>query len=611
MKNKLIILALSAATAYSFGFYDLNDGIDKVRNKNITEPEVTEHIKYLASDELEGRFPGSKGDSLTTKYLISEFKKYKLKPFDGSGYTQTFQMITEVKMNEGNKFSVNSGGHQNAYNPPQDFIPLGFGGNGIVSGSLFFAGYGIEAADQNYNDFDDINGNPIDISGKILILLRYSPGQNDPHNNPFEKFESLRMKSIKAREKKAAGIIFITGPESGEDELDRLRYDNVPQSAEMPVINCKREIIEKLFAEKGLDLKKIQKEIDETKKPNSFLLEDAFATVETSVEQVHSPTNNILGFLEGNDPVLRNEVIVIGAHKDHLGYGTYGSLYKGKDKQIHNGADDNASGTAGVLELAQKISSNKKKLDRSILFMCFGGEEAGLIGSSFFTKSDLLNKKKIVAMLNMDMIGRMSDNKLIIYGTGTSPYWDKILDSINSSYNFKITKNPEGQGPSDHSSFYLKEIPVLHFFSGTHPDYHSPSDDVDKINSKDEVRILNFIYDLSMDLNHLKEKPEYKKVTVASNENRSMGSVKVYVGTIPDYSSTAEGFKISGVKEGSPAEKAGLQAEDIIIKFGNVEVKNIYDYMYAMGEFKPGDEAEVVVLRKNEQVTLKVVLGRR
>lgn len=611
MKHKLILIIVISVVAYSFGISDKNDGIDKVRSKDITGQEVMEHIKYLSSDELEGRFPGTRGDSLTTKYLISEYKKYKLKPYDGSGYTQMFEMITEVRMKGDNKFSINSGGLQNTYTPPEDFIPLGFSGNGIASGSLVFGGYGIEAADQNYNDYTDRDGNPLDVSGKILILMRYSPGQNDPHNNPYEKYESMRMKSVKARVKKAAGIIYITGPESGEDALDRLRYDNVPQSAEMPVINCKREIIEKLFAQKGMDLKKIQKDIDESKKPNSFILDDAYATMETAVEQVNSPTNNILGFLEGSDPLLKNEVIVIGAHKDHLGYGTYGSLYKGKDKQIHNGADDNASGVAGVLELAQKLSANKKKLKRSVLFMCFGAEEAGLIGSSFFTKSDLLNKKKIVAMLNMDMIGRMSDNKLIIYGTGTSTYWDKVLDSLNKQYSFKITKNPEGQGPSDHSSFYIKEIPVLHFFSGTHPDYHSPSDDADKINFNDQVRILNYIYDISMNLNNLKEKPEYQKVTVASNENRSMGSVKVYVGTIPDYSSTAEGFKISGVKEGSPAEKAGLQAEDIIIKFGAVDVKNIYDYMYAMGEFKPGDEAEVVVLRNKEQVTLKVVLGRR
>lgn len=611
MKLRILFLLITAIVIYSFNTYDNSDGIENTRNKNVTKEEIYEHIKYLSSDNLEGRFPGTAGDSLTYSYIQNEFKNYKIKPAGENGFLQPFNLVTEVRLVNKNEFKISSGEKTSGYNLNTDFTPLGFSGKGNIEGGLVFMGYGISAPEYNYDDYKDKNGNDIDIKGKILVVMRYSPGENDPHNNSFEKYEPSRYKTLAARDGEAAGIIFITGPQSGEDVLQKMRYDNVMQNAGLPVISCKREIIENIFRDNGLDLSKIQSDINETKTSNSFVLNNARAYIETDVEPVEAKTNNVIGFIEGSDPVLKNEVIVIGAHKDHLGYGLYGSLAKGNDRQIHNGADDNASGTAGLLEIAQKISANKKKFSRSVLFIAFGAEEAGLLGSAYFVKSKLFENYNIAAMLNMDMIGRLNDNKLIIYGTGTSSVWNNSLDKINSSYNFNITKNPEGFGPSDHSSFYTKNIPVLHFFSGTHADYHSPSDDIEKINLDGEVKIVNMVYDIAKDLDNMKSKPDFIKVVSQGNENRSMGNVKVYVGTIPDYSYQGEGMKITGAKEGSPADKGGMISEDIIIKFGNKDVKNIYDYMYAMGEFKPGEEAEVVVLRKNEKVTLKIVLGSR
>ena len=609
LKNlRIYLFIISFLIIFSPGFYDIGDGIN---NKEITKEEILSHIKYLSSDNLEGRFPGTRGDTLTQNYIINEFQKYKLKPAGEKGYLQPLEMVTQVELKGKNEFQINFKGNVTDYSLSKDFTPLGFSGKGRAEGGLVFAGYGISAPEQNYDDFKDKNGNEIDIKGKILVIMRYSPGQNEPHNNPFEKYEPSRYKTLAAREGQAAGIIFITGPQSGDDVLQTLKYDNVMQNAGFPVIDCKREIIEKIFSENGLDLNQIQKDIDSSKTANSFALNNASAIIEADVEPVEVTTSNILGFIEGNDPVLKNEVIVIGAHKDHLGYGLYGSLYRGNDKQIHNGADDNASGTAGVMELAQKMSAGKKKLKRSVLFMCFAAEEAGLLGSAYFVKSGLFGKYNIVSMINLDMIGRLNNNKLIIYGTGTSSVWDKMLDSINGKFNFTITKNPEGFGPSDHSSFFAKNIPVLFFFTGTHSDYHSPTDDYEKINAEGEAKVLNMVYDIAMDIDGMKSKPDFIKVTSTSNENRSMGNVKVYVGTIPDYSANVEGMQLAGVKEGSPAEKGGLMAEDIIIKFGNKDVKNIYDYMYAMGEFKPGEEAEITVLRKNQTVVLKIILGSR
>lgn len=611
-KNFRFIFILSVLFLYSFGFYDGKDDIEGLRNNKITKEEIYQHIKYLASDQLEGRFPGTKGDSLTDSYISNEFKKYNLKPFGENGYFQPFEIYTHVRLSGENDFQVDLNGNKSSYSVDKDFIPIGFSGKGRAEGNLVFVGYGISAPEQNYDDYKDKNGNEIDISGKILVMMRYSPGGTDAHNNPFEKYERSRYKTLSARDGNAAGIILINGPDTGdEDKLIKLSYDNALQDAGLPVINCKREIIENVFKENGLDLHQIQNEIDSTKTSNSFALKNVKAVIEANVEPVKVITNNVIGFLEGKDPDLKNEVIVIGAHKDHLGYGLYSSLYSGSDKQIHNGADDNASGIAGLLEIAQKISDQRNNLKRSILFIAFGGEEAGLLGSAYFTKSNLFEKLNIAAMLNMDMIGRLADNKLIIYGTGTSSIWNNTLDSLNNGYNFNITKTPDGFGPSDHSSFYAKNIPVLHFFSGTHTDYHSPTDDYDKINSEGEVMIANLVYDVAMDLDRMNTKPDFIKVVSNNNENMSMGSVKVYVGTIPDYSATVEGMKLAGVKEGSPAEKGGLKAEDIIIKFGSKDVKNIYDYMYAMGEFKPGEEAEIIVLRGTEKVALKITLGSR
>ncbi|MDZ4711617.1 MAG: M20/M25/M40 family metallo-hydrolase [bacterium] len=615
MIKKIFFTALPALLFFLYSFQyrpsDDKDGIEKIRNKEITSEEIFQHIKYLSSDEMEGRFPGTKGDEMTDSYISNEFKKYKLKPFGEKGYLQPFDMFTEVKLSGMNSFQTETAGIENSYTIDNDFIPYGFSGNGEASGKLFFAGYGISDADQNYDDYKDKNGNAIDVSGKILLMMKYSPGGSSPHDNPFQKYEAARIKVAKAREHNAAAVIFFSGPNDGEDKLTKLGFDNVAQNGGIPVVNCRREIIEKLFTENSLNLLSVQNEIDSVKSSNSFELKNSTAKIITNVEPVKALTNNVIGVIEGNDPVLKNEYIVIGAHKDHLGYGQYGSMYQGADKQIHNGADDNASGIAGVLEIAQKISSSKTNLKRSVMFICFGAEEAGLLGSAYFVKSKIFENINIAAMLNMDMVGRLTDEKIVVYGTGTSPVWDPVLDSLNRTFIFSMTKTPDGFGPSDHSSFYQKNIPVLHFFSGTHTDYHSPSDDLEKINSEGEAKILNLVFDVAMVLDEMPAKPEFTKTVSSSNENKSMGSVKVYVGTIPDYSANVEGMKLAGVKEGSPADKGGMKAEDIIVKFGNTEVKNIYDYMYAMAEFKPGDEAEVIVIRNNEKVQLKVTLGAR
>jgi hypothetical protein len=289
--------------------------------------------------------------------------------------------------------------------------------------------------------------------------------------------------------------------------------------------------------------------------------------------------------------------------------GETGSLYRGDEPQIHNGADDNASGTTGVLELAEKFANAKDKLKRSLIFITFSGEELGLLGSAYFVNNTPIPVSQMSTMINMDMIGRLNEkNELIVYGAGTSPEWKDLLNSTNA-YNFNLAFHDDGYGPSDHSSFYGKNIPVLFFFTGTHTDYHRPSDDADKINFTGEEKILNYVYDITYKINTSEQKPVY--VNVPRKEMGTTGGWKVYVGTIPDYAANVEGFKISGVNEGSPAQKGGIEAGDIMISFGGKKITNIYDYVYALKEHVPGDVVEVIVKRNGEEVELKVELGAR
>ncbi|MBS1492451.1 MAG: M20/M25/M40 family metallo-hydrolase [Bacteroidetes bacterium] len=604
MKSKLFLLL----TFIIFVGFVPRDGT----NPEISKDDIIKHIKYLASDELEGRFPGTNGDKLAEKYILKEFESYGIKPAGEKGYLEPFEMVTELKLGEKNYFNTTMNGATTRYQEGHEYVPYGFSESKVASGELVFVGYGITATELGYDDYKDKDGNVIDVKGKIVVMMRYTPPSSDPHNNPFAKYEQTRFKILPAREGGAAGMILISGYDGDpDDKLAKLRFDNSLSGAGIPVINAKRSIIEGIMQANGINLKDVEKGINESGKPNSFVLKGANAEFLTDVIQEKITTNNIIGKIEGSDPVLKNEVVLIGAHKDHLGYGAqYGSLYEGNDRLIHSGADDNASGTSAVLELAQKFASNKELTKRTMVFMFFNGEEAGLLGSAYFTKSKLFTDMNVTAMINLDMVGRLSDNKLNIGGTGTSSLWSNLIDSVNKTYNFNLNKTPDGFGPSDHASFYSQNIPVLFFFTGNHPDYHKPSDKWDKINSDGEEQITKMTYTIALTMANYPSKIDFIKV-VNSNEGKTMGGIKVYIGTIPDYSSQAEGMEITGVKAGSPAEKGGLQAKDVIIKFGKHDIKNVYDYTYALAEYKPNEEVEIVVKRNGETVTLKVVCGSR
>lgn len=572
----------------------------------IVQYDIYKHLSFLASDELKGRGTGTPEIDKAAEYIARYFKTLGLKPKGSNGYFQYFKVTTDLQLQKENSLIVNVNEEQIPFKLKKEFQPTGFSANGNIEGELVFAGYGIEAEDLGYNDYANI-----DVKDKIALIMRYSP-EGDKPDTKFEFKVQSNFKVAIAKNKGAKGVILFTGPNTVDnDRLISLIPDPAVMNAGIPVVSITTDKAIQIFEKAGMNLLKIQREIDSTQTPKKVELGNLKAKLKVNLKPIIKDTRNVIAFLEGNEPVLKNEIIVIGAHYDHLGMGGRGSLASSKEPQIHNGADDNASGTSGLLELAEYFSSKRKELKRSILFIAFSGEELGLLGSKFFVENPTVPLENIVAMINMDMIGRLSEYKLTIYGTWTSPKWKPLLNQLNSDSLFKFNFIDGGFGPSDHSSFYSKNIPVLFFFTGTHQDYHKPTDDFDKINYPGMEKVLKLVSNVIYDLTTNPEKIEFTKVQGEAPQQGRRMNVRVYVGTIPDYSEQVEGFKIAGVNDGSPAEKAGLKSGDIIIKFGEKTVKNIYDYMYAMQGYKPGDTVDLIIIRDGQELKLSITLGSR
>ena len=598
------MLKIYSIIATLFLFLTVTVFSQQIINPDITADEIKQHISYLASDELKGRDSGTKEIKEAADYIRDEFKNYGLKPIFEESYLQEFSFIKTIELGENNSLKLSANDNEITPKLKDEYTTAPFSGNTTINGNLVFVGFGISAPDLKYDDYKGI-----DVKDKIVIVFRNTPEPNIPHSE-FDNYSPLRKKASVARDNGALGIIFVNPYDTNKtsDDLIELVYDIGGMMSDFAVVSIKRNVIENIFHSEGIDLKELFDKIIKTKTPSSFELKNSTANISTEIKEVEATSWNVGGYLEGNDPSLKDEWLIIGAHFDHLGMGGEGSLYRGKEPQIHNGADDNASGTTGVLELAEKFASQKDKLKRNIAFFTFSGEELGLLGSNYLVNNMPFPVEEGIAMINMDMIGRLKDSSLIVYGTGTSSSWKDILNKDNQ-YGFKLTFNDEGFGPSDHSSFYGKKIPVLFFFTGTHEDYHKPTDDTEKINFSGEKNILDFVYNVATDIDNAAERPDY--MLVEKKESQQIFTRKVYVGTVPDFASNVDGYKISGVSEGSPAQLAGLQGGDVIISFGGKKISNIYDFTYALGDFVPGDIVDVIVKRSNEEITFQVKLASK
>lgn len=575
------------------------------KDPQITAKDIKAHIFYISSDDFKGRFTGTAEEKLVGDYIAGQFKVAGLVPLFNGSYFQEFKFIESVELTNINSAKFTFNNQTRSLKLYEEFITAPFSGEAKIKSELVFAGYGISAPKLNYDDYDGM-----DVKGKVVLVMRYHP-EHDSSKSEFDRYATYRQKAAAARDKGASGIIFVNGflPENDKDQLMELRYDGAAGIKDFPVIQIKRDAANELLKTQNIDFAKHQKNIDTNKKPSSFLINGVTVEIETAVKEIEKIARNVGGYIEGNDPILKKEYLVIGAHYDHLGIDQLksSSMYKGSEPQIHNGADDNGSGTTGLLELAEKFGSEKNNLKRSIIFLAFSGEELGLLGSSHFTNNSPIPLSDITGMFNMDMIGRLNDEKnLTVIGAGTSSIWKNILNEQNK-YQLKLAFNDSGSGGSDHQAFTNKNIPVLFFFTGTHTDYHKPSDDAEKINLTGEEEVVKFVFDVVNYTQQLDNKPDFVKVEEPTNRGASTKS-RVTVGTVPEFGYNGSGYKISGVTEGGPAAKAGMKPNDIIIKFGTKTVNNIYDFMYAMGEFSPGDKVDVIVLRDGKEVTLNLEL---
>ena len=638
---------------------------------NELESRLLKDIKYLASDELEGRGVGTDGLNKAADFVRDSFREAGLDVTSVNGEAfQPFSMTTGSKLGKTNTLTFTGpDGKSINLKINGDFQTCSFGAAGKFDGGIVFGGYAIDAKNKEYQDFADV-----DLKGKIIIIMRRNPQQGNPHGKfggggPVSVHASLRTKVSNAFGKGAAAILFVNDPysirknakndnslvekETGrlvtaaealvktdakdaektaaarkkladsvkrlkaakvaagkaddDDPLMRFGYGGNASGKSIPIMHVTAKSVDQLLqASLKTSLADLEAEIEKDVKPQTTALKGWKATGETSLEVTKVEVKNVIGVLEGEGP-LADETVVIGAHYDHVGMGGRGSLAPGS-KAVHNGADDNASGTVALIELARRFGSRDKKPARRIVFIAFTAEERGLIGSAHYVKNPVFPLDKTIAMLNMDMVGRVTDDKLVVYGIGTTPRWKKLIEAEGKKHSFKLTLKEDGFGPSDHSSFYGKKMPVLHFFSGTHKDYHRPTDDWEKINLAGMSRVVQMVEEIAANTITTKERPKYIEVKRKSTQART-GS-RPYFGSIPDFAEEAKGYAIMAVAGGSPAEKGGLKGGDVIVGLGGQKIGNLSDFDLALRKFKAGDEVDIVVQRKGKEVKLKVILGK-
>ncbi len=569
----------------------------------IREEEILSHIRYLASPELQGRRAGTPGAEKSARYIAGLFRRWGLQPPPGQkSFYQTFAFTYGFRLGPHNLAEVEIGEERMSLKVGKDYQPLAFSENAEVTGPVVFVGYGIRGGDIPYNDYQGVS-----VKDKIALVMRYTPEGDNPHS-PFFPYAPLRYKAMVAREQGAKAVIFVTGPESpSREEFPSFQADASFVDSGIPTIVVRTEVAEKMVSATGKDLREIQQEINRTKRPLSFDL-PVKVHLKTEVVRERRKTANVIGYLPGSDPQLREEVVIIGAHYDHLGLGGEGSRARRPYGAIHYGADDNASGTAGVLELAEYFASRQPRPARSLLFIAFSGEEMGLLGSSFYVKSPVIPLEKTAAMINFDMIGRLRRGRLVTIGTGSSPIWKPLLQKANNPLGLRLVESESGFGASDQTPFYSKGIPVLFFFTGSHAEYHTPEDTWETINADGERKVLELAVRVVEAVANHPERPAFTRVP---STERMPGAFRVYLGTIPDYSEEVVGVRLTGVREGSPAEKAGLREGDIIVQVGGREIRNVYDYTYALADLEPGQPVTIVVVRGGKRVTLTVIPEKR
>ncbi len=567
-------------------------------NPEITAEELRQHVTYLASDELKGRLPGTDEDRLAAAYIASRFGNAGLMLLGDNGF-QYFDVVTGVEAGTENALATKN--REGILN--EDFIPLSFSRNTELEAGVVFVGYGFRVKNDSL-DWDDYRG--VDLEGKWAVILRGEPGE-ERAESPFSAWAGLREKVLTAKDNGAAGVVFVSGEQFDKDDaLMRMFYDKTTADAGIPVFHAKRDLADAILGTSVADLE--QKIIDDMA-PNSSETE---SSLYGKSDVVHNKvqTMNVVGMIEGADPYLKEEIIVIGAHYDHLGMGGPGSGSRdpGADA-VHNGADDNASGVAGIIEIAGKLSAERENLKRSVVVVAFGAEEMGLIGSKYFVENPVIDMGKVVAMFNFDMIGRLGEEKSVAFGgTGTAVESEELIGKYLEEYGLKGSYSREGFGPSDHAAFYAEDIPVFFISTGAHQDYHTPDDDAEFINFEGQRLVSDFAHSLIMEVATRDAALAFREA--GSKTRSSQGyRFKVTLGIVPDFTSSENnGLGVGGVRTDGPAEKAGMQKGDMIVAIDGMEITNIYDYMARLKKLEAGQIITVDIMRDGEKKVLLVQL---
>jgi hypothetical protein len=705
MRRKLFQLLLVAALAASAFGQQQQEGGAAGQRSDVSVERLRAHVSHLASAKLEGRRTGTPGATEAAQYIALEFQRYGL----GGGvkwpagtkdrigaYLQKFPYVSGVELGKANAMTFTPRANEAAGAAAQDaragaattamsldlrvgedWMPLAWSANARVERApVTYVGYGITAAELGHDDYAGV-----DVRDRIALAFAGTPDGDNPHGS-YARFADLRLKAAAARDRGARALVVVARAENFKDEkLARLRVDEgvAAGDAGIPVVVISRQAVRRALeaaATPKLTFEELEKAIAPAatgaagqsaaggvqsppgqgaaqpapRSSFSAPLQNIAFGISTEIVRREAPAMNVVGILEGADEKLKHEVVVIGAHYDHLGRGGQGSL-AGREGEIHHGADDNASGVAGLLELARTFAAQRKSIRRTLVFIAFGGEEEGLLGSNYYVRNPSLPLAQTVAMINLDMIGRMKEDKLIVGGVGTAQEWKQWIADANSRLHldvtatagatapkeqsgrerypvvngangsavatvtprgrFALTMTEDGFGPSDHASFYARQTPVLFFWTGTHEDYHKPSDTADRVNYEGERRIVSFVGDIVRSVDASDARPTYTLAkSDAATGGRSAG-FRVYLGTIPSYAEGGDGLKLDAVREDSPAAKAGLMAGDVIVRLAGRDVRNVYDYTYALGEMRAGTEYEVEVMRGGERLKLKLTPAAR
>lgn len=585
---------LFAIILTAFAAWSCNSSI----SRNIYPNELEDHVRFLSSDELKGRMTGSEGDSLAALYIRDRLQMAGLEPLTADGF-QRFKVSGKVTAGKRNFLSF--GGQ--SFDPVTDISPFSFSETAELKAEVVFAGYGFRISNDsiNWDDYRDL-----DVKGQWVLMLRGDPEPNKSVSG-FIPFNGDRDKAMLAKDMGAAGVLMVSGPvNDNSDTFGQLSNEAWPVG--IPVLRIKRNVADRILSAKGKTTAGLETEINTSHRSTVFATGvEVNAGSEVRVER--SATRNVVMVLNGEDENLRDEYLIIGGHYDHLGMGSSSSR-AGDTVAVHHGADDNASGVAGFIEIAEKFALTDNGNRRSIIFAGFSGEESGLLGSKYFTENPLVDLSKVNAMINLDMVGRLSDSgSLQVGGIGTSPILKEMIVSLVDTNSIRLSLSEEGSGPSDHSAFYGKDIPVLFFTTGAHLDYHTPSDTWEKLNYPGMASVSDIVFNVAEKLANDESRLAFTEAGPKQEAVRTMRRQGVTLGIMPDFAGNIKnGLRADLVTPGKPAAIGGMKKGDIITAINGKTINNIQDYMYRMGQLKHGETISIEILRNGKKEVLLIQL---